>query len=247
MPVPFVSGGHRSFFDSTVLTLQGLRPGDRVHYTLDGTRPGLLSQVYQDPVVLKESTPLRMIAADSSGSLQSGEVTAWFGKIPAQVAVRYIIPYAAMYPANGDLTLIDGIRGGNNFRTGDWQGFQEEGPDVVIDLGRIMHLDSLSAGFLQDAGSWIWMPSEVRFLLSEDGRSFREAGRVLTDVPEREYGGITREMGCRFAARKARYIRLQATGLGHCPAWHPGYPYGGKAWVFIDELSWRERPEPSIR
>ena len=37
-----------------------------------------------------------------------------------------------------------------------------------------------------------------------------------------------------FAPRPARYVRLQARGIGLCPAGHAGA--GGKAWLFIDEI-----------
>jgi hypothetical protein len=33
----------------------------------------------------------------------------------------------------------------------------------------------------------------------------------------------------------ARFIKVQATNLGTCPAWHVGA--GEKAWIFVDEIT----------
>ncbi|HRY98656.1 MAG TPA: GH92 family glycosyl hydrolase, partial [Bacteroidales bacterium] len=234
IPAPFAMGGQRSFTDSTRLSLGVFYPGAAIHYTLDGREPGPASARYIDPIVLTESTILRMVAL--KGSLRSAVVSASYARVPAHLNVEYLSPYSPMYPANGDLTLVDGIRGGENFRTGFWQGFQEEDAVVVIDLGQVINLDSLSAGFLQDAGSWIWMPTEVSFSLSKDGKAFQPVCSVVNTVPERLQGGIVRHMGQRFTPRAARYVKVHATSLRRCPEWHPGFPYEGKAWVFMDEV-----------
>ena len=69
------------------------------------------------------------------------------------------------YMAGGLTALIDGIDGGNDFRTGEWQGYW--GTDMVarIDLGAVEEVTSISLGALQDIKPWIWMPERVTFLL----------------------------------------------------------------------------------
>jgi hypothetical protein len=34
----------------------------------------------------------------------------------------------------------------------------------------------------------------------------------------------------------ARYVKIVAKNLGDLPEWHLGYPYNGKAWIFVDEI-----------
>ena len=34
----------------------------------------------------------------------------------------------------------------------------------------------------------------------------------------------------------ARYIKIEAKNAGALPEWHLGYPYDGKAWIFVDEI-----------
>jgi hypothetical protein len=235
---PWLQQGERSFTDSTRVVL-GAGEGLHIYYTLDGNVPDAKAMLYSSPLSIRENTLLRFICLNDDGA-SSPIVESRFGRLPAGVSARYLSPYSTMYPANDSLTLYDGIRGGRNFRTGEWQGFKEEDVEVVLDLGRMVSLDSLSAGFLQDVGSWIFMPRNVRFYLSRDGEIFQELGLIPNEVDEKIYGGIRQDIGLRFTPRKARYIKLLASNIGYCPVWHPGYPYQGKAWIFIDELYWKE-------
>src|SRR6185295_452201 len=91
------------------------------------------------------------------------------------------------YAASGELALIDGIRGNNNFSTGAWQGYQGQDFRAVIDLGKLQTVTSVGAGFLQDVGSWIWMPKRVEFEFSDDGKAFTSLVVIENDVSDKEY------------------------------------------------------------
>lgn len=235
---PWLQQGERSFLDSTLVVL-GAKEDLRIHYTLDGSIPDAKAALYSSPLLIRENTLIRFAAIRDEGAI-SPVVESRFGHLPAGVSARYLSPYSEMYPANAEMTLYDGIRGGRNFRTGEWQGFQEKDVEVILDLGRMVRLDSLSAGFLQDMGSWIFMPLDVSFLLSTDGGKYLEIGHIPNQVDEKATGGITQNLGLRFPAQKARYIKMLASNKGYCPEWHPGYPYQGKAWIFMDEICWKE-------
>ena len=34
-----------------------------------------------------------------------------------------------------------------------------------------------------------------------------------------------------------KYVKIIAKNLGKLPAWHLGYPYDGRSWIFVDEIS----------
>jgi hypothetical protein len=130
--------------------------------------------------------------------------------------------------------LIDGIRGTANWGGGGWQGYQGKDFVAVLDLGRVEQVSKVGAGFLQDMGSWIWMPRRVEFELSMDGKTFESPLSVVNEVSEREEGVITRDFVKSISPRDARYIRIRAVNFGKIPAWHPGS--GGDAWIFVDEI-----------
>src|SRR6266850_3983367 len=134
---------------------------------------------------------------------------------------------------------FDGIRGTTNWSGGGWQGYQGQDLVAVIDLGKIQNISKLGAGFLQDVGSWIWMPRSVDFETSLDGRSFVPAVTISNDVPDGSdgsgtAGAVIKEFVKSVALQKARYVRIRAHNFGKIPAWHPGK--GGDAWIFADEI-----------
>ena len=122
---------------------------------------------------------------------------------------------------------------------GGWQGYWGQDLVAVIDLGKIQNVSKLGAGFLQDVGSWIWMPRRVDFEFSLDGRNFIPAGTIPNDVADgSDPGGSTavviREFVKKIPLQKARFVRIRAHNYGKIPSWHPGH--GGDAWIFADEI-----------
>jgi hypothetical protein len=135
--------------------------------------------------------------------------------------------------------LIDGIRGTANWSGGGWQGYQGQDLIAIIDLGTIQNVSKLGAGFLQDVGSWIWMPRSVDFEISLDGRSFVPAATISNDVPDgskpnESAGAVIKDFVKTIASQQARYVRIRAHNFGKIPDWHPGK--GGDAWIFVDEI-----------
>ena len=80
------------------------------------------------------------------------------------------------------------------------------------------------------------MPGEVIFEVSDDGKSFREAGRMRPEAAMQDY--TVQTWDCVLpVSLQARYIRVKALNPGEIPAWHPGAGY--ESFIFIDEI-WAE-------
>jgi hypothetical protein len=208
-------------------------PGVKIFYTTDGSEPGARSTPYGGPFVVERETVVRAVAVDARGA-RSHTVEARLRPVAHDWAVRVLKPYDPQYTAGGDLALVDGRRGGRDFRTGAWQGYRQDF-EAVVDLGRATRVSKLGAGFLQDVRSWIWMPTRVVFELSTDGENFERVAEAMNDVPERDETATVREFARSFTPREARYVRVRAYNYGTIPAWHPGA--GDRAWVFIDEIT----------
>ena len=229
--VPAINAESNTFFDSLVVTMSHPLEGTAIYYTMDGTDPDENSPVYVEPIVLKKTSQIRAAA------LQDGRwscvVDGEFYLIDAKRAVKLEHPYSNQYEAGGLKALIDHQRGGDNFRTGVWQGYQ--GVDLVatVDLGAKMKVNRLAGSFLQEAGAWIFMPKEVEFFVSEDGKHFRSVGKAKNYIPEDEDGSLIQELGVRPRC-EARYVKMAAKTIGTCPEWHVGA--GQPAWIFCDEF-----------
>lgn len=138
--------------------------------------------------------------------------------------VTYNAPYNSSYPAQGDKSLTDGIRGSWTYSDGAWQGFiSAKRLDVTLDMGAVTDLHSIAADFMQMTGPEVFLPAEVIISVSDDGVEFKELIRhtqeVNRDTPiafkNFAWGGHVR----------ARYIRYQALA---------GAKYAG--WIFTDEI-----------
>ena len=141
--------------------------------------------------------------------------------------------YANQYAAGGERALIDGLRGGTDYRTGEWQGY--EGRDLLasIDLGALTFVKRAGLSVLQDQRSWIWYPMDVTFAWSQNGEQWTTS-RVVNPVDRQAEGTMMQVLWSELIGRKVRFIKVIARNAGPCPDWHPGK--GGATWIFADEI-----------
>ena len=99
-----------------------------------------------------------------------------------------------LYDGGHDQALVDGLRGGKDFRTGGWQGYEGQDLEVAIERGSTTTISTVRASFLQDENSWIFMPTEVIILSAADGKHYQEVGRTVTKTDPHAKGTIGR--GC---------------------------------------------------
>jgi arylsulfatase len=141
--------------------------------------------------------------------------------------------YSIKYSGNGNNTVINGMLGTLDHNDGNWQGYEENDFEAVIDLGELVSINQISCSFLKRQSSWIFSPSEVNISMSKDGISFvlvKNFSNATKENPAYEIKTFLQN----FEKFKTRYIKVNAKNLKVCPDWHPGK--GGKAWLFIDEI-----------
>lgn len=206
----------------------------KIYYTLDGTTPTVTSTVYSKPFVITQSSTIRAIASNGIG--QSAVVSNAFIKSDTTVSLKLTGDYANQYASSGPLALIDGIVGGNEFRTGDWQGFWAQ--DVVADLSfsSPKKLTSVEVGALSDMKSWVFLPKEVQLTYSTDGKKFSEPIRISYDL-ERESNMSPHRQDYTFlidSKKPIKAIQVRVINSGKCPEWHLGA--GNDTWLFLDEI-----------
>ena len=229
---PVIQQADPAFYDSTIVVLTNLTEGARIYYTLDGSVPDTNSLLCRQALVLRESAELRAFAFHPEWG-SSPVISASYFRIPERREIELSTEYAPQYAAGGDGALIDFRRGGSDFRTGQWQGYEGVDLDAVVDLGASKPLQRLALGCLQDENAWIFMPLRVRFYASDDGQEFRELGVVENEISPRQHGAVIRDFQLPVNTT-ARYLRVKAENRGLCPDFHKGA--GGKAWIFVDEI-----------
>ena len=155
-------------------------------------------------------------------------------KVRKDLSVKLGQRYNPQYSGGGDDALIDGFRGSTNWRTGGWQGYQGVDFSAVVDLQSPRFVSRVSAGFCQDARSWIWMPRRVEFYSSQDGEHFTLEGSVEGGCDPQDYELQIKELGIEIG-KQTRFIKVVARQLGAIPDWHPGA--GAQSFIFIDEIT----------
>jgi predicted alpha-1,2-mannosidase len=185
---------------------------------------------YKRPIKVFRS--MEFYAKSVEGSIESDIVHHSLVQIEHDWEVVYTYPYSHQYAAAGDNSLVDGLKGGDEFRTGDWQGFYATPFEATIDLGEVLIVEGMSLGCVQDVRPWIWLPENVEFYSSADGAEFKLIERVTHDIPEDYYDKTV----FRFITEvntEARFIRVKANPRGKIPTWHLGA--GFDRWTFVDE------------
>ena len=191
-----------------------------IFYTTDGTVPTEQSQRYSDAIFVSDSARINAAIFDK------GIIRPPFLKRSVDYhkainkPVSYHIGWNKAYPANLEHTLTDGLRGGERYNDGFWQGFTTN-IDVTIDMQEPTFIQGFSAMFMQQTGPGVYMPEYVEVSLSNDGNQFEKALVITNDVPETERTLVIKNFSGEIK-KTARYVKVLAKNT--------------KGFIFTDEL-----------
>lgn len=232
LALPTFTSRHTTFLDTLQIALS--HPSPKAQLYLAEKPEDLFKPVslYGGTRILKESDTL-WAAAEEAG-VRSAVARAMFKRSRKHWDISLRHPYSPSYAAEGPKSLIDDLTGGDDFRSGLFQGFQQHDLVATIDLKQAEAVKSMSIRCLQDAGSWVWLPVEVLFETSADGQTWTEVGKEASPIDLKEGSRKLHEFRAVASGAKVRYVRVTAKNLGRCPDWHLGA--GGKAWIMADEI-----------
>ncbi|MGZ3765743.1 MAG: GH92 family glycosyl hydrolase [Mucilaginibacter sp.] len=229
---PYFVSSPPTFKKSFDLEIKCADANARIYYSLDGSEPTTASTLYVKPITISANTTVKAIAVKDGKQSFVDEGT--FTKIRDDIKLTLLNKYLVNYPAQGDESLIDGLRGTVNWRLGHWQGYQGTDLAVVIDMGQIKPVNKVSIGTLQDSRSWIAFPKQVEYWVSDDGKNYKLAATVNTKVDIKDTTIQTQNFTAELNL-KTRYIKLIAKQYGPLPDWHESK--GEQSYIFADEIT----------
>ncbi len=240
VPVPVIETDKKSFRDSASVVIRSYNIPRQLRYlpmykmeTEDRKDEGF--SIYNQPLNITTSGKIYAFSVDSEDSMKTSDtIVATFVKKPNDYTIALQSTYNPQYHAGGPEGLIDGIYGTENWRKGDWQGYQGQDFEAVVDLGKIKTIQTISANFLQDSRSWILMPAKVEYATSEDGIHFTFLKTIANTVDPHIGDTVIKDFPASVNPVKARFVKVKATNFGTLPQWHQGS--GGQAFIFIDEI-----------
>lgn len=231
-PVVRIDPPEGSFERNLTVHLSTETLGAPIYYTLDGTSPTERSARYSGPILLTRSATLKAVTMWDT-TLSAEISSARFVQCITLQSASFAVPPSDKYRGDGVETIIDGKRGSVDFNDKRWLGFHGDDVEVVVDLGRERSLRELSIGFLQQQGSWIFLPKTVSAFVSSDNKEWKSLAGQTNPVSQSERV-LVKDFLFTASGTQARFVRFSAANIGICPSWHAGA--GDKAWLFVDEV-----------
>jgi len=229
---PYFSNSSPSFKKPFDLEIKSADADAKIYYTLDGSVPAASSTPYSKPINISANITVKAIAIKNGKQSFVDEGT--FVKIRDDIKLKLLTKYLPNYAAEGDESLINGLHGTANWRTGHWQGYQGTDLEAVIDMGQVKPVKKISLGTLQDSRSWIVFPKQVEYYTSDDGVNYKLAATVNTKVDIKDLNVQTQTFTANLDLN-ARYIKVIAKQYGPLPDWHEGK--GQPSYIFVDEIT----------
>jgi predicted alpha-1,2-mannosidase len=242
--VPVIEAESKAFKDKLLISFNSYPNyrNEKIKYCIIDSSQTSIFKEYKEPFYINSSCKIdfyKELNFDNS-LYKSNTISATFFKKPNNYSINIKSVYNPQYHAGGPEGLLDGILGTENWRKGDWQGYQSQDFEAVVDLQAVKELRSFKANFLQDSRSWILMPTHLEFLISTDNINFTSVGSLNiakdSEIDPKDENSFTREFGVILDKKKsARYVKVIAKNFGKLPEWHQGA--GGDAFIFIDEIT----------
>ena len=205
-----------------------------VYYTLDGTDPTAQSEKYTDTLKINQSCTIKAIAIRPTGSSRVFQEEIKIHKASFK-PITMLQPINRQYEFDGAGTLLDGLKGNHNYKTGRWIAFFKNDMEAVIDMKQPTEFSTVSISTLVEKGDWVFDARRFAVYASEDGENFNEVAAedypaMTLDNPNQIYGhSLT------FEPVTARYIKVYVQPEHSLPDWHGGK--GHPSFVFLDEIT----------
>ncbi len=213
-----------------ILESQGDTP---IRYTVDGSDPDENSTLYEGPVKISEGCILKAKA------FRPGVETRVFSKeFHGHKAMAKDMtlnaPAHVHYNAGLPHILVDGIRGTQNFRSGDWGGWKRDPFDVTIDMGGEESYSKVTLGAVVIKYDDIFNPADVVVYTSDNGTDFTEVGKAEFATEGEDVPNGLKEYSVTFPETSAKYLRVVSHPVASMPEWHARKGHGG--FIFFDEV-----------
>ena len=207
-----------------------------VYYTLDGTEPTETSLTYTQPFTIEgKTTTIKAKAIRNGRESHITESTIEYNLATMRPITLKSTPDAG-YTYKGAQTLVDGLTGDDNYRSGRYIGFYGQNFDAVIDLQEEREFSSVSIGTYLVPGDYIFGLTGIEVYGSEDGQKFRKiASKAIPTLEKGSKNNVLTRNDITFDKTKARYVRIVGKNTPVLPQWHPGA--GRKTFLFLDEIT----------
>jgi hexosaminidase len=203
-------------------------PDADIRYVMNDKNINDNATVYKDTIAITGTTILKasLFKADKPIGKLFTDTIQYHKAVGTKLTFK--TPYNDNYKGDGELSLVNIIRGTKNFHDGQWQAWLVDDMEVVIDLDKEQTIQQVTLGALENQGSGIYFPTQIKALVSTDGVTYKEVGQLVHPYAVNSNSEL-KDFTINFNATKARYIKVIATNLKKSPK-------GDSSFMFFDEI-----------
>ena len=205
-----------------------------IHYTLDGSEPTASSPKYTDTLMIDKPCTLKAVIVRPSGNSRIFTEEIGFNKASMK-PITMLQPINKQYEYEGAITLVDGLKGNGNYKTGRWIAFWQNDMEAVIDLQQPTEISEAQIETCVAIGDWVFDARYFAVAVSDDGQTYKTVAEADYPVMKQGDRNGVYEHKLTFDPVQARYVKITVKPEHSMPAWHGGK--GSPAFVFIDEIS----------
>ena len=204
-----------------------------IYYTLDGSEPTAASARYTAPIAIKENCVFKAKGIGKTRETKTFTENIIYNKATAR-PITLLQPTNQHYNFDGPLTLVDGLVGSPNYRTGRWLGFSENDFEAVIELGENTEVSSATVNTSVNKEDWVFGARGVVVSVSNDGENYTEVAKELYPAMEKADEDKIYTHKLAFEPVAAKYIKVRVLVEASMPKWHGAA--GKRAFLFVDEV-----------
>ncbi len=229
--LPFIVNEKNTFEDSISIILDQTLKDQIIFYSFS---PNENWKEYQRPITLKDSKTIYFYA--EKNGIKSSILSQDFILLDTTISIQLLSTFSNQYSAGGENALIDGVKGGNEFRTGQWQGYNNQDFSAQLNFHTPRNVKSLTIGFLEDRNAWIFFPTSIIVEYSYDGINYNEVEELKIPPTETySFDAKHKDFTIQIQSKESvKSLRIKAINFGEIPEWHQGA--GNPTWLFIDEI-----------
>lgn len=210
------------------IQLQNEFPNPDIRYVLGNSEINEKATKYQEPIQIDQTTIIKASLFKDNQPIGKPFTDSIKYHKAVGAAIKFKTPFNKNYKGDGDLSLINIIRGSKNFHDGQWQAWLRDDMEAVIDLGTKQDIQEVILGSLESQGSGIYFPTELLVYVSDDGIKFKELAKIERKFTPNVNVDLE-NFKVNFKKANTRYVKVIAKNLKKNPE-------GGDTWLFVDEI-----------
>ncbi|UKJ05871.1 beta-N-acetylhexosaminidase [Solitalea lacus] len=211
-------------------SVNGIPSGYDVFYTTDGSNPTKKSTPYRGPINITKSSQLIVGVIYNDRLVDKVQRTFLLTKSTGKPSML-TNQASANYNKGGEHAWNNGILGSQSrFNDDEWLGWSGQNFEGTIDFMKKETINKVFVRVFSKPSSWIYMPSSISVLASDNGVDFVKIGEQKDfKIPNDGEQLISLNV-----SGSARFLKVIASNYGPIPKGNAGE--GSPAWLFVNEV-----------